>query len=528
MSLLIKALKKAEQSKDAKAEASSSSSGLTLELAPIEGKPQVITPSLAEEAGLPAPAKQQKTAPEAEAMPLSDTSKSEQTPSATPEIADTRVQDDMAASLMEESGFSLSEEAGFAELPIKTTKAATATKTEKPVKPIKSPVQEASPEAPTISASASAPASSGEQRQAAINLLTTRKDQKRSAGSRRRLYLGLAGLFLLLGLGGGFYYYLQTLDQTQLVAMQPPRGPVPPTALAVKIVTPQVAPQPVLAEVKPASAAPTAISNLPLPGESSAKITDKIAEASAAPEEPMEQVVVSKPKSVTKSGSSKEPMRKSMGARRQAMTDEDSPLKVSRMNKGKPTVDATQVAAYQAFQAGDDATAGQLYQQLSQSDPRNVDALLGLAAVAARQDHADEAVSDYQRVLELDPNNSVAQEGLIVMSGQTNPTESASKLKTMIAQQPNSAHLYAALGGIYADQNQWPDAQQAYFQAFNLDTDNAEYAFNLAISLDHLKKPDIALNYYQQALALLGKQSGSIDKKALQNRINELRDATGR
>jgi tetratricopeptide (TPR) repeat protein len=245
-------------------------------------------------------------------------------------------------------------------------------------------------------------------------------------------------------------------------------------------------------------------------------------------DEPMEQLVASKPKAMTKFSPPKESTRESIGGHRQAMADEDSSMKISRLNKGKPAVDPTQVAAYQAFQAGDDATAGQLYQQLSQSDPRNVDALLGLAAVAARQDHADEAVSDYQRVLELDPNNSVAQEGLIVMSGQTNPTESASKLKTMITQQPNSAHLYAALGGIYADQNQWPDAQQAYFQAFNLDTDNAEYAFNLAISLDHLKKPDIALNYYQQALALLDKQGGSIDKKALQNRINELRDATGR
>ena len=208
--------------------------------------------------------------------------------------------------------------------------------------------------------------------------------------------------------------------------------------------------------------------------------------------------------------------------------DADSPMKVSRLNKGKPAIDATQADAYRAFQAGDDVAAGQLYQQLLQSDPRNIDALLGLAAVAARQDHANEAANDYQRVLELDPNNSVAQEGLILLLGQSNPTESISRLKTMITQQPDSAHLYAALGGIYADQNLWPDAQQSYFQAFNLDANNAEYAFNLAVSLDQLKKTDLALNYYQQALALLGKQGGSIDKATLENRINQLRSATGK
>ncbi len=520
MSLLIKALKKAEQSKDAKVDAASSSGGLTLELAPLEEKPQANTPSLAEEAGLSAPAKPQNAAAVG-GMTLSEVAKAEETSSIKPTIADTLVQDDIAASLMEESGFSLSEEAGFSEPSTKTTKSA-AVKTEKPAKPLKNSTQEPVPEPAAVSAAAATASSSGEQRQAAINLLTTRNNQKRVAGSRRSLYLGLAGLILLLGLGGGFYYYLQTLDQTQLIAMQPPRGAMPLPATPVKIVTPQAAPQPVLAEVKPAPAAPVTVA-MPVPAES-AKTTDKIAQASTPPEEVTEQVAMTNPGPMTKPGT----YRKPKTTHRQTMTDEDTPMKVSRLNKGKPAIDATQAEAYQAFQAGDDAAAGQLYQQLLQSDPRNIDALLGLAAVAARQDHADEAVNDYQRVLELDPNNDVAQEGLILMLGQSNPTESVSKLKTMITQQPDSAHLYAALGGVYADQNQWPDAQQAYFQAFNLDANNAEYAFNLAVSLDQLKKTDLALNYYQQALALLGKHGGSIDKATLENRINQLRSATGK
>jgi len=520
MSLLIKALKKAEQSKDAnKSEASSGSSGLTLELAPLEEKPQANTPSLAEEAGLSVPAKPQNAA--VGGMALSETAKAEDTSSKKQTITDTLVQDDIAASLMEESGFSLSEEAGFSEPSTKATKSA-AVKTEKPAKPAKSSTQESVLDVAAISAPTAASSSTSEQRQAAINLLTTRNEQKRSAGNRRSLFLGLAGLTLLLGLGGGFYYYLQTLDQTQLIAIQPARGSAPPPETSVKIVTPQAAPQPVLAEVKPAPAA-QATTAMPIPAES-AKTSDKIAQVSTSPDVGMEQTVITKSGPVTKSGTP----RKSMASHRQAMMDADSPMKVSRLNKGKPAIDATQADAYRAFQAGDDVAAGQLYQQLLQSDPRNIDALLGLAAVAARQDHANEAANDYQRVLELDPNNSVAQEGLILLLGQSNPTESISRLKTMITQQPDSAHLYAALGGIYADQNLWPDAQQSYFQAFNLDANNAEYAFNLAVSLDQLKKTDLALNYYQQALALLGKQGGSIDKATLENRINQLRSATGK
>ena len=53
-------------------------------------------------------------------------------------------------------------------------------------------------------------------------------------------------------------------------------------------------------------------------------------------------------------------------------------------------------------------------------------------------------------------------------------------LKQLIAREP-SAYLYFTLGNIYADQNRWPDAQQAYFQAHHLQPDNPDYAYNLAV-----------------------------------------------
>lgn len=198
-------------------------------------------------------------------------------------------------------------------------------------------------------------------------------------------------------------------------------------------------------------------------------------------------------------------------------------MKVARMRKSEPTTNPTQVAAYQAFLAGDNQAAGSLYRQLLQSDPRNVDALLGLAAVAARQDKVDEAVRTYQHALELDPRNSIAQAGLITMLGQTNPGEAESRLKNLLAQQPDAAYLHAALGNTYSELNRWPEAQQSYFQAFSMDSGNADYAFNLAVSLDQMGKYDLALDYYQKAASLVAKQGGSVDKVALDNRVNQLR-----
>jgi tetratricopeptide (TPR) repeat protein len=511
MSLLIKALKKAEKSKEAKDEANSSGSGLTLELAPIEEKPREnISPPIAE-------AVESETNAKAEDKPLADTPKPEQAKAAEPASSSAMVHDDIAAALMEESGFSLNEEAGFAgPTPSKTAKTAPSAKIEKPSKAVKPTTPE-----PTVPAAAeTSSASSGEQRQAAMNLLGARAELKRPPGNRRSLFLGMAGLLLLLILGGGFYYYLQTLDQPQLAVMQPAAISPAPMPAPSPAATPQPTPAPVVAEVKPSPPAAPVSAAMPAatPSQSAAQ-----EQASMMPESSMQQTTAFQPMRMAKSA----PTKKSMSAHHTA-TGQDSAVNVARLRMAEPTTDATQVAAYQAYQAGDDTAANKLYRQVLQNDPRNVDALLGLAAVSARQNRNEEAVSIYQRVLELDPGNSFAQEGLISLLGQANPTESASRLKTLISQQPDAAHLHAALGNVYADQNQWPDAQQAYFKAFELDPNNADYAFNLAVSLDQLKKPDLALNYYQQALALLGKQGGSVDRTALENRISELKAATGK
>ena len=70
----------------------------------------------------------------------------------------------------------------------------------------------------------------------------------------------------------------------------------------------------------------------------------------------------------------------------------------------------------------------------------------------------------YLKVLELDPRNALAQAGLIGIVGRADPLAAETRVKQLIARDP-SAYLYFTLGNIYIDQNRWPDAQQAYFQA---------------------------------------------------------------
>ena len=196
-------------------------------------------------------------------------------------------------------------------------------------------------------------------------------------------------------------------------------------------------------------------------------------------------------------------------------------------------VDPTLLAAYQAFSRGDDAAAQKQYRQVLQADVRSIDALLGMAAIALRQGRYADARGWYQKVLEIEPKNSTALSALAntqigndatdANSAASDFSATESRIKNLLAQQPEAASLHAALGNLYAAQNQWPLAQAAYFNASRFAPNIADYAFNLAVSLDQLGKSELALAQYQRALSLLNSAGASnLDRAQLEARIQAL------
>jgi len=186
-------------------------------------------------------------------------------------------------------------------------------------------------------------------------------------------------------------------------------------------------------------------------------------------------------------------------------------------------VDPTLLAAYEAFNRGDDVSAQQKYRQVLQKDVRNVDALLGMAAIAQRQTRNMDALGWYRKVTEIEPRNSIAQSAMADLEANTDAVGAESKIKSMLARQPEAANLHAALGNLYAAQNQWASAQAAYFSASQFAPISADYAFNLAISLEHLGKPKLALVQYQRALDLLNiTGAASPDRAQVEARVRAL------
>ena len=181
--------------------------------------------------------------------------------------------------------------------------------------------------------------------------------------------------------------------------------------------------------------------------------------------------------------------------------------------------------AYADYKAGNYDSAVTAYQKVLASHPENRDALLGLAVIAQNRGNQQQANQYYLRVLKNYPSDVIAKAALLA---STNSKESAveneSLLKSMISESPDTADLHFILGNVFASTSRWNDAQQSFFEAFRLDNENANYAYNLAVSLDHLGKTQAALQYYRLAMELAESSSVTLNTNVLASRIAALSD----
>ena len=328
-----------------------------------------------------------------------------------------------------------------------------------------------------------------------------------------------AGLIALLAMAAYFYQYL---DDSPVVILpsRPPLAQPSPIASSQAASTPANAPQVAAAEPVPT------IQSLPettrvFEQREPVKLAEKQkSEATPMPENSGEEMSDA-PSTLASNQvivrTSKKENKSNLAKAVKGIASDSASIQVTQ-SQPQPSVNPTLLSAYEAYNAGNDNEAQKLYKQVLQRDISNVDALLGLGAIATRQGRAADANGWYRKVLEIEPRNATAQAAVLAAQQHEDPQTGESHIKSLLAQLPNDANLYVALGNLYAEQNQWVAAQQAYFDAFRLNS-SAENAFNLAISLDQMGKPKLALPYYQHALQLTQTGTTNIDVAALEARI---------
>ncbi len=308
--------------------------------------------------------------------------------------------------------------------------------------------------------------------------------------------LGALGLFAL-GTVGYFWYEMQPKNNYKIPP--PSEQPAAPPAAAAPV--PEPAAAPVAATVTPPTGTqpsqPAQTAAGPSTAPTAAAATARAAARSEARDTAAAPAGPAQPRAARHEG--------------------DITIKPARVQ-----TDPVLEGAYQAFNAGDLVRARDGYQQVLRDNPNSRDALLGLAAVEMQSKHYDSAESIYTRLLDLDPRDAYAQAGLMGLKGQIDPLSAESRVKSMIAAQPDASFLQFTLGNQYAAQGRWAEAQQAYFRAYSGDPEHPDFAYNLAVSLDKLHQVKPALEYYRRALALSEGHPVTFDIAQVNKRVSQL------
>ncbi|MEX2130478.1 MAG: tetratricopeptide repeat protein [Pseudohongiellaceae bacterium] len=181
--------------------------------------------------------------------------------------------------------------------------------------------------------------------------------------------------------------------------------------------------------------------------------------------------------------------------------------------------------AFAAYQAGDLDQARSLYQQVLSASPLHRDALLGMATIARINGENLAARDFYTRLLTRDPADPVARAGMLELVPSGNTVSQERQLRQMLERYPGEAPLAFALGNLLASQQRWSEAQQAYFDALQIARAasaaaiNPDYAFNLAVSLDHLGQSAAALTFYRQAREFAAVHPAGFDLTELDRKL---------
>jgi Tfp pilus assembly protein PilF len=329
-----------------------------------------------------------------------------------------------------------------------------------------------------------------EDRSAAQNLFAAKQADKPPARKAFAIAVGTITVLSICAIGGYFWWQLQPKTSLLAVRTAPPSAAIPAPAA--------VPPAPTLAAAPVAPMIGT--SSVPGPANSAAKDKDEDDEVATVAARTPTQPRRARP------APAREP-------------DTDSPV---RLTKAPLKVNPALLRGFDAFNRGDMELAQLEYERAQKSDPRNTDAMHGLAAIAVRQGRHDQADSLYRRIIEADPQDTVAMSALINSRTQIDPGAAESRLKSLSAAQPDLAAPQFALGNLYARQGRWNEAQQAYFSAYGAEQDNPDILYNLAISLEHLRQNRLAAQYYGLAIAAAQSRPAGFDRAQATARLQAL------
>ncbi len=356
---------------------------------------------------------------------------------------------------------------------------------------------------------------------------------EKPSGLRRKKerWLLAGSATLLCGLMVGGYYYYEMMESDASLLLSPPKkrsvqsvvkqlpAAVPvlnPVALektaTVEVTPPEAPSEPTLSNTRPVEQKEVSVVEAPPPVEMVSPPVVNPPLLPSAPIEPMQQAspqgVVMPPEVAVEQMTpviTLPPVEREVVVKKPVV----APLPKNHLHLGR-----------MAFLTGDLEGAKKSFKQVLTQEPHNHHAMAGMASIAIRENKIDEARMIYQAILQENPQNTLAIAAMISLTGNGDPIQIESDLQRLLQSAPNDVHLYFVLGNVYVEQKNWPEAQNAFFNAYRIDATNPDVIINLAVSLDQLGQEKSALKFYQEALDLLLKtHRNHFNTQSIQKRI---------
>jgi tetratricopeptide (TPR) repeat protein len=157
--------------------------------------------------------------------------------------------------------------------------------------------------------------------------------------------------------------------------------------------------------------------------------------------------------------------------------------------------------AYEALMGGDTVVAAAIYQRILDVQPRNVDALFGLATTYHRVGALEKAKPLYATLLAVAPDHRDGLNNFLMLLGEENPAEALARLKSLEAANRSYAPIPAQIAMIYERMGDMASAVDAMTRAVSRAPENVQYRYNLAVLLDKAGNWNDAASIYQDVLA---------------------------
>jgi tetratricopeptide (TPR) repeat protein len=143
------------------------------------------------------------------------------------------------------------------------------------------------------------------------------------------------------------------------------------------------------------------------------------------------------------------------------------------------------------------------YQKALQIKPDYADAHYNLAITFRRIGRADEAITQYQNVLQINPDNADARNDLgNILREKGSTDEAIAQYQKALEINSNDAKAHYNLGIALFHEGRVDEAIAQYQKALEINSNDAEAHNNLGIALFHKERVDEAIAQFQQALQI--------------------------